>query len=188
MSRPDHDQAKTTKLLLPVVVFGKPLVDSGAERSVFLMKLVPPLLIFPTCLRQLKLHGHFQATLGVKALRKEFKVNFVATKTRPNFGANFFTQCGLKLDMRNKMLTDPLANISVELVSRIELESKKRLAEDVKSDSFIAKHCPTLLIASDYSIVPMDVTKHCIETTGSPMFFVGKTTVIRQALSCECRI
>ena len=80
-------------LLLPGVAFGKLLkflIDSGAEKSVFPMKLFPPLLIFSTCSKLtgvdgtlLKVHGHFQAAVGVKGLKREFKVNFIATETRP---------------------------------------------------------------------------------------------------------
>ena len=137
------------------------------------MKLVPPLLLFPTCSKLtgvdgtfLKVHGHFQAAVRVKGLRREFKVNFIATETRPILGADFLTQYGLRLDMKNRQLTDPLANISVSLVSSDEPECTIRLAEEVRSDSFISKHCPSLLTAPDYSMVPNDVTEHCIETDG----------------------
>ena len=97
-------------------------------------------------------------------------MNFIATETRPILGADFLTQYGLRLDMKNRQLTDPLANISVSLVSSDEPECTIRLAEEVRSDSFISKHCPSLLTAPDYSMVPNDVTEHCIETDGLPIF------------------
>ena len=61
-------------LLLPGVAFGKQLkflIDSGAEKSVFPMKLVPPFLLFPSVDGfLLKVHRHFQAVVGVKGLRR----------------------------------------------------------------------------------------------------------------------
>jgi len=178
---PSHDSKKAAVLLLKGVMFNKPfnfLIDSGAEKSVFPSSLVPPAIVFPTSSNlvgvdgtPLKVFGHFQAKIGVKSLRREFLVNFVATDTRPILGADFLTTYGLKLDMKKRKLTDPLTNIETDLVPSSEPQPTVRVAEEVKSDCFVEKHFPSLLSAPDYFSLPSKVDSvHAIETTGQPVF------------------
>jgi len=118
----------------------------------------------------LHIFGQFQGLVEVKALRRNYKVNFIATDTRPILGADFLTQYGLKLDMKNRKLTDPLANISVNLVSGDEEAKVVRVKEDAGSNSFILKHFPRLLTSPNYEEIPDTVPFHEIKTTGPPLF------------------
>jgi len=178
---PSHDLTKATVLLLQGVAFGRPvkfLIDSGAERSVFPHNLVPNFVLFPTVSKlvgvdgtPLKTFGHFHTIVGVKTLRRDFKVNFVCTDTRPILGADFLTHYGLKLDMKERTLTDPLTGCSTKLFPSNESGVTIRVAEEVTTECFIEKHCPSLLQAPDYFAVHEESDAfHSIETTASPVY------------------
>jgi len=178
---PSHDLKKATVLLLQGVAFGKPLkflIDSGAERSVFPHALVPSCFVFPTCSKlvgvdgtPLKVYGHFQTAIGVKSLRRDFKVNFVSTETRPILGADFLTNYGLQLNMKERTLTDPLTGCSTQLIPSTEEGQTIRVAKEINTECFIEKHCPSLLLAPDYFSCTSNLNAvHTIETTGSPVY------------------
>ena len=123
---PSHDQPKASVLLLPGVVCKQPLqfiIDSGAERSVLPHSAVPHPLIFENTTklstvdgRPLKTYGHCQVSVGIKSLRRDYKVNFILTDTKPILGIDFLTEHGLILNMKDRLLTDSYTNVSATLL------------------------------------------------------------------------
>ena len=101
-------------MLLQGFILGKPvsfIIDSGAERSVLPKSLVPDSLCMPTNVqlsgvdgKPLNSYGQFNATVAVRSLRRNFKVNFILTNTQPILGADFLINYGLNLNMKLKKI------------------------------------------------------------------------------------
>ena len=112
-------------MLLQGFILGKPvsfIIDSGAERSVLPKSLVPDSLCMPTNVqlsgvdgKPLNSYRQFNATVAVRSLRRNFKVNFILTNTQPILGADFLINYGLNLNMKLKKLSDPLTTLSATL-------------------------------------------------------------------------
>jgi len=175
---PSHDSNKATVLLIKATILTKQvnfLVDSGAERSVLPLSLVPSSLILPSATKltgvdgtQLQTFGHWQTNVGVRSLRREFEVNFIITKTKPILGADFISKYGLILDMRKHLIIDPLTNMKCTLTPAHE-ENKICINETVKN-SYIKCNFPRLLDAPSYNSIPKFAIEHRIETKGPPLF------------------
>ena len=154
------------------------MIDSGAERSILPQSLVPQSIIFPDNTKLVNVsgnpihtYGHCLASIGVKALRREFKVQFILTDTKPILGADFLTQYGLHLDMRNKRLIDPLTNISSGLTKANGTDDGVKVSEVEQTDDFLVSEFPDLLKAPDYSSLPYNSENiHHIITSGPPVF------------------
>ena len=96
---PERDLNQASVLLLCGVTWGKPvnfIIDSGAERSVIPLSLVPPSLIFPSSTllksvdgKPIQTFGHCSTMIGVKTLRRAYKVDLIITNTKPILGADF---------------------------------------------------------------------------------------------------
>ncbi len=142
------------------------------------LSLVPPSLIFPSSTllksvdgKPIQTFGHCSTMIGVKTLRRAYKVDFIITNTKPILGADFLIKTGLQLDMKHRRLRDPLANISATLTTGKEGSVGIRVAEATDQHDFIKKNCPSILCPPDYSEIPRDMdTFHKIETSGPPVF------------------
>jgi len=167
--------------MLPTIIFNKRvdfIIDSGAERSVIPSEIVPSALVQPSTItlkgvggEKLDVYGHISAKVQVKALRRNFNVSFIVTKTKPILGADFLTSYNLSLNMKQQTLVDPLAGIKAELKPGTFQHSSIRVASANSNDSYIKINFPDLLLPPDYSSMPIDsVTKHNIETTCPPIF------------------
>jgi len=181
VSRPGHDQSKATALFLTTVIFGKQvrcMIDSGAERSILPVSLVPSSVIFPDDTKlvtvtgnSIDTYGHCVANVEVKSLRRDFKVTFIVAKTKAILGADFLTKYGLHLDMRNRLLIDPLTTVSANLSFANAKEIGIRVSSAGNIKSFIADFFPDVLKAPDYSCLPLKIKEvHKIETQGQPVF------------------
>jgi len=154
------------------------LVDSGAERSVVPRSYVPDALLFPSRVSltgasgaHIKSFGQCSVLVGIRGLRREFPVTFIAASTQPILGADFLTQHGLLLNMKSRTLHDPLTSISATLKSATgEMHSIQTTAESKGSSSFLSQNFPRLLQAPDYSFLPNSQVSHSIHTTGAPLF------------------
>ena len=123
-------------LSLPVVFFKKAvnfLVDSGAERSVVPRNLVPSSLLCPCDIKltgvggnTVETFGQISSKIGVPGLRREFSVNFIATSVKPILGADFLTEHGLQLDMKQRSLRDP---VTAKLVNHTDKYVSIRVSE-----------------------------------------------------------
>ena len=110
MLGPEHDQNQASVLLLPGVAWQKPvsfMIDSGAERSVIPLSHVPSSMIFPSSTvlssvdsKPIRTYGHCSTIVGVKTLRRAYKIDFIVTDTQPILGADFLTKYGLQLGMK----------------------------------------------------------------------------------------
>ena len=108
-------------MTLKGLVLNKPvefIIDSGAEKSVIPVDLVPQTLIYPSEIRlngvegkSIQTFGHFNAVVGVPSLRREFKINFVVTKTQPILGGDFLIAYNLNLNMRQNKLYNPVTQL-----------------------------------------------------------------------------
>ena len=153
------------------------IVDSGAEKSVLPISLVPDCLCVPTDIelagldgRPLKVYGHFNGKLGIKSLRREFCINFIITDTKPILGADFLTEYGLSLNMQNKQLANPLTGISAKLTSSQCTKPIFTITHQTMN-TFISTNFPNLLKAPDYSSLPSNTSiTHEIKTCGQPVF------------------
>ena len=177
---PCHDVKKATVLLLQATVFNKRvdfLVDSGAERSVIPLSLVPTSLILPSTTKltgvdgkPLVVFGHIKSSIGIKSLRRNLTVNFIITNTKPILGADFLTEFGLILNMKDSALTDSLTNISCKLIPS-KGENKICISEEVGDNNYIKENFPSLITAPNYSFLPPNFdVEHRIETTGPPVY------------------
>ena len=176
-----HDTPKASVVLLPGVIYYKPvnfIIDSGAERSVIPFDLVPSAIILPCDVRlsgvggnKLDTFGHCYAEVGVKNLRRNFRINFIVTKTRPILGADFLTAYNLSLNMKQRQLSDSLTDLKASLLSGSFEHSTVCITSSENSSSFIKTNYPDLISAPDYSSMPLDgETKHVIETDCSPIY------------------
>ena len=68
-------------------------------------------------------------------------------------------------------MTDPIANIAATLHASKETSIDIRVVDAGEANSFVDKHCPSLLRAPNYEEVPdkMDAW-HSIDTVGPPIF------------------
>ena len=108
--------------------------------------------------------------VGVPSLRREFKINFVVTKTQPILGADFLIAYNLNLNMRQKKLCDPVTQLSAILKSKKSSSILIRVAQS-SCQGFIEKKFKNLVTAPDYSYLPGKmVTEHAIETSGPPIY------------------
>ena len=147
------------------------IIDSGAEKSAIPRSLVPPSLLFPCTTRlsgvdgkPLRTYGHCIAQVGIRSLRRDFKVQFIVTDTKAILGADFLTEYALNLDMSKRKLTDTLSNIAAPL-QPCETEEQIRVYKSDEPNNFIEKHCPILLTPPDYSSIPSKMsTLNAIET------------------------
>jgi len=154
------------------------MIDSGAERSILPVTVVPSAVIFPDDTKLVSVtgspihtYGHCVAAIGVKALRRDFNLTFIVAKTKPILGADFLTHYGLYLDMRNRRLIDPLTMVAASLSVAGSTEVGIRVATSNNIDNFISNHFPDLLKAPDYNNCPVNMKEvHTIVTEGSPVF------------------
>jgi len=178
---PSHDPSKATVLLLRGVVFNTPvdfIIDSGAERSVLPVELVPQALVSSSSTllsgvdgKSLPTFGSCVATVGVRSLRRDFKVDFILTKTKPILGVDFLTNYNLVLNMKGRQLVDPLANIVAELTPSSKQQQLVRVSKVESSHSFLSDHFPILLGSPDYTQASTDsIPTHRIVTSGPPLF------------------
>jgi len=154
------------------------MIDSGAERSCLTASLVPQSVVFPDDTPLVSVNGspihtfgHCIASVGVKSLRRDYKIHFILTKTKPILGADFLVEYGLRLDMRNRKLFDPFTNIAADLISKFAAQVQIHVSESQAPSTFISQHFPRLITPPDYSTIPSHMTEvHRIETTGTPIF------------------
>jgi len=154
------------------------VIDSGAERSVIPLSMVPDAVILPSSIQlsgvggeKLVVYGHCSAEVQIKSLRRNFRVNFVVTDTCPILGADFLSSYNLSLNMKQKFLIDPIANIKAELKPGSFKHPTVRVASASSDDSFIKIHFPELTEPPDYNSMPVSgEIEHCIETNCSPIF------------------
>ena len=168
-------------MLLQGFILGKPvsfIIDSGAERSVLPKSLVPDSLCMPTNVqlsgvdgKPLNSYGQFNATVAVRSLRRDFKVNFILTNTQPILGADFLINYGLNLNMKLKKLSDPLTTLSATLNCKQSNSVQIRVSESKIENSYLKNNFPSLISAPDYSFIPEKLeTFHEINTNSSPVF------------------
>jgi len=179
VGRPSHDQSKAAVLVMSGIILGKPvdfIIDSGAEKSVVPISLVPKSLCCPTSAiltgvdgNKLTVYGQFSTKIGVRSLRREFGINFIVTDTRAILGADFLTTYGLSLNMKLRTLTDTLTGISAPLKSSDCVKPTFSITE-VNLSGFLAKNFPNILKAPEYSNIPSHLTFHEIKTSGGPVF------------------
>ena len=115
-------------MCLPGCILNTPvnfIIDSGAELSVLPRCFVPQSLCFPTDIRLagvdgslIKCYGHFNATVSVTSLRRDYKVNFIITDTQPILGADFLTYYDLSSNMKSKTLCDSYTTLSTTLICK----------------------------------------------------------------------
>jgi len=154
------------------------IIDSGAEKSVINRRFVPDILCLPTDIQLsgvdgnvLKVHGHFNAVVGVPSLRRDYKINLIITDTASILGADFLIHYGLLLNMRDKILIDPLANLSAKLKNKRCESSTIRVTDSCADANFVSKHFPVLIEAPDYSALPTEsATFHEIITNSGPIY------------------
>jgi len=172
----DRTQAKV--LSLSVSFLGKPtrfLIDSGAERSIVSLELIPQSLLHPCDVmltgvggEPIKTFGQVSCKLGVRSLRREYSGTFIAASTRSIIGADFLTTHGLTINMKEKLLTDSLTNLSASL----EPVSSNHAIHFTHSSTThpIFQEFPNVLLAPDYSSLPATEIKHTINTKEGPTF------------------
>jgi len=176
-----RDLNKASVLTLSGIVYNKRIdfvIDSGAERSVIPFSIVPDAFIQPSSIQltgvggdKLKVFGHCSAEVQVKSLRRNFSVNFIVTDTCPILGADFLSAYNLFLNMKQKVLIDPLADIKAQLQAGSFKNTGVRVASASSNDSYIQVHYPELTVAPDYSCMPVNGgVEHTIETDCSPIF------------------
>ena len=144
MEQPTHDQIQASVVTLKGLVLNKPvefIIDSGAEKSVIPVDLVPQTLIYPSEIKlndvegkSIQTFGHFNAVIGVPSLRRKFKINFVVTKTQPILVADFLIAYNLNLNMGQKKLCHPVTQLSATLKSK-----KIIIDSDQSASKFISK-------------------------------------------------
>jgi len=178
---PIHDRRKATVLVLRGDVYGNPvhfIIDSGAERSVLPKTYAPESVVFPNTVklnsvdgRPIATYGHCAAVVGVRSLRRNFKMNFILTDTKAILGADFLVEYGIALNMKDKELTDPLTGLKCTLEPIHSIEEGIRVSSCHETSSYIKRHCPNILNAPDYTSLPNNVEfSHSIATTGPPLF------------------
>jgi len=181
VARPAHDPNQASVLMLSALLLNKAvnfIIDSGAERSVVNKSFVPETLCLPTSERlsgvdgnSLKVYGHFNAVIGVPKLRRDYNINLIVTDTQSILGADFLIKYGLSLNMKDKKLTDPLANVSASLFSRSFEKIGIRVNNSEVNNNFVTLNFPSLVGAPEYSSLPNKLeTQHRIETEGLPVF------------------
>ena len=121
--------------------------------------------------RPIKTYGHCSTVVGVKALRRDYKVNFILTDMKAILGADFLVEYGLSLNMKKRELGDSLTGIVCTLFPSYTAQESIRLADSTETCRFVQKNCPEILTAPDYPSLPVScVAKHSIETIGRPLF------------------
>ena len=180
MSRPDRDPIQATVLSLPVIFFKRKinfLVDSGAERSVVPRNVVPTSLLYPCDIKLtgvggnlIDTFGKISSKIGVPGLRREFSVNFIASSVKPILGADFLTEHGLQLDMKQRCLRDPVTNITAQLIANTDQHTSIRVSETSHITPDILLQFTSLLLAPDYHMMPQTDITHVIHTNGPPLF------------------
>ena len=177
---PKRDQQQATVLTLPATFLGHKvefLVDSGAERSIIPSNLVPDALLFPSsiCLTgvtgsKIQSFGQCFVKIGVKKLRREFPVTFIAATAKPILGADFLTQFGLLLDMKSQTIYDPLTSLTASLVSLSSNGHTIHASDSSNKQTFLSVNFPSVLLPPDYTSLPSTDVSHQINTEGPPLF------------------
>jgi len=181
VDRPAHDRIQAEVLTLTGFVLKEPvsfIIDSGAERSVINKRFVPDVLCLPTDIqlsgvdgKVLNIHGHFNSVIEVPTLRRDYKMNLIITDTASILGADFLVNYGLLLNMKDKRLIDPLANIAAKLENKRYESSTIRITDSCAELNFASKHFPALVEAPDYSLLPTNRGPcHEINTKGGPIY------------------
>jgi len=152
------------------------LVDSGAERSVIPQNLIPASILFPSRITltgvggsPIKSYGQCCVKVAVPSLRRVFSVTFIAADVKPILGADFLTTYGLILNMKDRLLNDPLTNMNARLNVIDGTNYVIHASESSENPSFISEKFPKLLSPPDYSELPVTTVSHSIETTGTPV-------------------
>jgi len=177
---PTHDRSQANVLLLSSQVCGRKIdfiVDSGAEKSLLPSSIVPEDMRFPSSVQLVSAagdvipsFGHVCLPVSIRALRRDFKVDFILTDTKPILGADFLTAYGLNLDMKHRKLVDPLANIAAELLPSRSSRPQIFISSTQSADSFLTTNFPQLLSPPDYTMLPTSSsTFHRIETNCPPI-------------------
>ena len=118
---------------------------------------------------EIQTYGQCHVSIGIKGLRRQFPVTFIAADVKPILGADFLTQHGLMLNMKSKSLHDPHTSLTANLiVSQGEMHSIH--ASETKSDSYLSRSFPKLIEPPDYTQLPNTSVSHAIETTGVPLY------------------
>ena len=78
-------------------------------------------------------------------LRREFSVNFIATSVKPILGADFLTEHGLQLHIKQHSLRDPVTNITAKLVNHTDKYVSIRVSETLVVESDVLQSFPSLL-------------------------------------------
>lgn len=179
VDRPPRDHKQATVLSIPACFYNissEFLIDSGAERSVIPPNLAPALLIHPCSIvltgvdgKPIEVYGQITGTISIRLLRQTYRVSFIVANSKPILGADFLTEHGFCLDMKHRLLTDPVTEISAEL--KVQKCHGIYISEQ-KGDrvEFIAKFYPDLSSPPDYSQLPHTAVSHEIKTTEGPIF------------------
>ena len=154
VDRPKRDPKQATLLSLPASFINHKvefLVDSGAERSVIPRNLVPNALLYPCGVtltgvggNEIQTYGQCHVSIGIKGLRRQFPVTFIAADVKPILGADFLTQHGLMLNMKSKSLHDPHTSLTATLIV-YQGEIHSIHASETKSDSYLSRSFPKLI-------------------------------------------
>jgi len=177
---PTHDRSEASVLLLPCLILGRKvncLVDSGAEKSLLPHTLVPESIRHSSSIRLVSAGGDAIPTFGhsalkveVPGLRRAFSVDFILTETKPILGIDFFVKYGLTINLKGKLIHDPLTHISSPLIPSHTSYNKILVNQAHTPHSFLSDHFPQLLSPPDYSMIPSDRDVcHTIETEGTPI-------------------
>ena len=113
-------------------------------------------------------YGQISGKVAIPGLRREFPLTFIVANTPSILGADFLNSHGLKLNMKERTLTDTLTHIDAKLESHLSDRINIRVTTSTRS--LVFKDHPELLSAPDYTSLPSTKVCHKIITVGALVY------------------
>ena len=113
-------------------------------------------------------YGQIAGKVAVPGLRREFSLTFIVANTPSILGADFLTNHGLSLNMKERTLTDTMTHIQAKLTRHSSETVNIRATRSTPSPVFDGYS--ELLFSPDYSSLPSTNVTHRIITEGAAVY------------------